>query len=113
MCGIRSMNEPCRCHVIYGPGPNNYGRGWPEIDFEIPPELLERLIMKKVDEIQIKQYRKKPVVIHAKKITKEMTVTTLEGTMTGNPGDWLIIGIKGEEYFCKDDIFRETYEVVE
>ena len=58
------------------------------------------------------KFRKKPVVIDAVRITCEMTVKTLEGTMTGNPGDWLITGVKGEQYFCKDDIFRQTYEPI-
>jgi hypothetical protein len=29
------------------------------------------------------------------------------------PGDWIIRGVKGELYPCKDDIFRATYELVE
>ena len=56
------------------------------------------------------KFRKKPVVIDAMRITRKMTVTTLEGVMTGNPGDWLITGVNREQYFCKDDIFRKTYE---
>ena len=28
-------------------------------------------------------------------------------------GDWIIRGIKGELYPCKDDIFKATYEKVE
>ncbi|HWQ66277.1 MAG TPA: hypothetical protein VN372_05335 [Methanospirillum sp.] len=55
-------------------------------------------------------YRKLPVVIDAVQIDQQMTIETLEGIMTGNPGDWLITGVKGEQYFCKDDIFRMTYE---
>ncbi|MBW4478653.1 MAG: hypothetical protein KME54_17775 [Tolypothrix brevis GSE-NOS-MK-07-07A] len=58
------------------------------------------------------KFRKKPVIIEAVQIDNRMTVETLEGTMTGNPGDWLITGIKGELYFCKDDIFQLTYEPV-
>ena len=58
------------------------------------------------------KFRKKPVVIEAIQITRKMTVETLEGIMTGNPGDWMITGIKGEQYFCKDDIFKATYEPV-
>jgi len=42
-----------------------------------------------------------------------MTVKTLEGAMQGQPGDWLITGVKGEQYFCKDDIFKRTYEPIE
>lgn len=41
-----------------------------------------------------------------------MSVRTLEGTMRGNTGDWLITGIKGEKYICKDDIFQMTYDEV-
>jgi len=29
------------------------------------------------------------------------------------PGDWIITGVKGETYPCKDEIFRETYEPFE
>lgn len=39
-------------------------------------------------------------------------VDTLEGQMTGQPGDYLIIGIKGERYPCAKAIFEETYEEV-
>ena len=56
--------------------------------------------------------RKKPVVIEAYQLDRPMTVETLEGVMRGNIGDWLIIGVKGERYFCKDDIFKMTYEKV-
>lgn len=59
------------------------------------------------------KFRKKPVIIEAIRISREMTVKTLEGVMTGGPGDWLITGIKGEQYFCKDDIFRKTYEHID
>ena len=89
------------------------------------------------------KFRKKPVVIEAVQIKKGMdipewlqeamstfeisihginTVTrdqpyayvhTLEGDMRGDAGDWIIRGVKGELYPCKDDIFRATYEPVE
>jgi hypothetical protein len=37
-------------------------------------------------------------------------ITTLEGMHIVTPGDWIITGVKGEHYPCKDDIFRITYE---
>jgi hypothetical protein len=37
-------------------------------------------------------------------------IFTLEGTMTANPGDWIIRGVQGEFYPCKPDIFEATYE---
>jgi PGDYG protein len=59
------------------------------------------------------KFRKRPVVIEATQITRPMVVKTLEGTMRGEPGDWLITGVQGEKYFCKPDIFAKTYEPVE
>ena len=58
------------------------------------------------------KFRKKPVVVEAIQITHPTKVKTLEGVMRGNPGDWLITGVHGEQYFCKDEIFRKTYEPV-
>ena len=57
-------------------------------------------------------YRKKPVVIEAYQTDVEISIPTLEGTMIANPGDWIITGIKGEQYPCKPDIFEATYEPV-
>jgi len=37
-------------------------------------------------------------------------IKTLEGAMTGQYGDWIIRGVKGEIYPCKPDIFTMTYE---
>jgi hypothetical protein len=39
-------------------------------------------------------------------------ISTLEGKMRCNLGDWIIKGIKGEFYPCKPDIFNETYEKI-
>jgi hypothetical protein len=33
--------------------------------------------------------------------------------MEGRPGDYLIIGIQGERYPCKPDIFKATYEEID
>ena len=80
-------------------------------------------------------YTKKPIPIEARQITIEnanelaawsksdvvrrpdgtpsgMMVYTLEGTMTGSIGDYLIRGVRGEHYFCAKSIFEETYEEV-
>ena len=37
-------------------------------------------------------------------------VKTLEGDMIARPGDWIITGVEGEKYPCKDEIFQKTYE---
>lgn len=83
------------------------------------------------------QYRKRPVVIDAFQLTEEFftgehpnplhpkdirisyhpvtneaTIETLEGVMTAKVGDWIITGVLGEIYPCKDEIFHKTYEPV-
>lgn len=40
-------------------------------------------------------------------------IDTLEGGHIVCPGDWVITGIDGEHYPCKDTIFRATYEIVD
>lgn len=58
-------------------------------------------------------FRKKPVVINARRIDDKMTVNTPTGPVTGTPGDWLIKGVEGELYFTTDSVFRATYEAVD
>lgn len=42
-------------------------------------------------------------------IATPLIVSTLEGLMTANVGDYIIRGVAGEMYPCKPDIFAETY----
>jgi hypothetical protein len=81
----------------------------------------------------VSAYRKKPVVIEAQLITPETVgdvagwcggevkgldygnavfITTLEGVMRADDGDYVICGVQGEFYPCKPDIFAATYEAV-
>lgn len=84
------------------------------------------------------KYRKKPVVIEAREIRAYtdllgadgieawcggvaaqdsdgpvyLLISTLEGVMRADIGDWVIKGVNGEFYPCKNDIFRKTYDEV-
>jgi hypothetical protein len=60
-----------------------------------------------------KRYRKRPVVVRARLAIEGERVHTLEGVMTASKGDYIIEGVKGEQYPCKPDIFAATYEQVE
>lgn len=42
-----------------------------------------------------------------------LAIDTLEGRMLASPGDFIIRGVANEFYFCKPDIFEQTYEAVE
>lgn len=41
----------------------------------------------------------------------DLAIPTLEGEMTCRVGDWIIRGVAGEFYPCKNDIFEMTYEL--
>ena len=58
--------------------------------------------------------RKRPVEVHAIQLDfpEGFVVDTAEGRMKGKPGDYLMIGVKGEKYPIDREIFEETYEIV-
>jgi hypothetical protein len=39
-----------------------------------------------------------------------MSIYTPEGVMVATPGDWIIKGLEGELYPCKDSVFQKKYE---
>lgn len=43
-------------------------------------------------------------------ILRCLVIRTLEGEMIAQAGDWIIRGVAGEYYPCKNDIFERTYE---
>ncbi len=57
------------------------------------------------------QYRK-TARIWAVEMTREFTVNTPEGVMTGQAGDYLCMGVQGEMWPIKRDIFKATYQRV-
>lgn len=79
------------------------------------------------------KFRKKPVVIEAiqflilnseevesfvggdmgRNEKGQIVIATLEGAMICSINDWIIKGVNGEFYPCKNDIFEKTYELVE
>lgn len=42
-----------------------------------------------------------------------LEIHTLEGTMRADVLDWVIMGVAGEFYPCKPEIFEQTYEPVD
>ena len=62
---------------------------------------------------EFKRYVKRPIPIQAKQMSEPFSVETNEGTMQGKAGDYLIIGIRGEQYPCDKGIFEESYVGVE
>lgn len=60
-------------------------------------------------ENKMEQYCKLPIPITAYQTDKEFDIETLEGTHHASVGDYIITGVKGEQYPCKPDIFEKTY----
>jgi len=60
----------------------------------------------------VREYRKKTLT-KAVRMTRPFSIETLEGTMEGKAGDWLMIGVNGEMYPCDAAIFAKTYELAE
>lgn len=58
------------------------------------------------------KFVKKPVEVTAYQTDKVIFIETLEGTMKAEIGDWIVTGIKGEQYPVKPDIFNETYKAI-
>lgn len=54
---------------------------------------------------------KKPVPVEAKQMDKPFRVESLEGTVEGRVGDYLMRGIDGELYVCAKEIFEKSYDV--
>jgi hypothetical protein len=45
--------------------------------------------------------------------TSTLSISTLEGDHIVSWGDWIILGIIGDIYPCKPNVFEATYEQVE
>jgi hypothetical protein len=59
-----------------------------------------------------RQAVKKPIPVRCIQMQEPFRVETLEGTLEGKAGDYLMIGIKGEMYPCARDIFDASYDLL-
>lgn len=67
----------------------------------------------KLPELDFKKAIKKPLIIHCSQIDEPFEVQTLEGILLGKKDDWLMVGVRGELYPCDQEIFKETYDLME
>lgn len=51
--------------------------------------------------------------LHPIDATPILVIVTLEGEMIASAGSWIIRGVTGELYPCRDDVFQKSYEAVE
>ena len=62
---------------------------------------------------EFKQAIKKPIPVKCYQMNEPFEVETMEGTLKGKAGDYLMIGVRGEMYPCDKEIFHETYEIID
>ena len=65
-----------------------------------------------IPDLAFKKAIKKPIPIKCYQIDEAFSVETLEGTMKGKKGDWLMVGVNGEMYPCDNTIFEKTYSLL-
>jgi hypothetical protein len=68
--------------------------------------------MKELQGDEWAKYRKRPLVVDAKMLNQRVEIETREGTMVGEPMDYLVIGVEGEVYPVGREIFEKTYDEV-
>lgn len=62
--------------------------------------------------IEWKKVKRKPIIMRAYQTSVTKQITTLEGVMQADEGDWIVEGIVGELWPVKPDIFAKTYEII-
>ena len=65
-----------------------------------------------IPDLNFKKAVKKPIPIRCIQMDEPFVVHTLEGTMKGKKGDWLMVGVSGEMYPCADEIFVKSYDLI-
>lgn len=104
---FRAEGEP---EYIYGFGPRT--------------SRSDRCFRKRPVVIRAFRYKRDPIPEWMRRLIQEGTISevlphgglaihTPEGVMYAHPGDWIVLGLKGEVYPVKHEIFMETYEEVE
>lgn len=60
--------------------------------------------------IELAEFTNGKCLFHVGETT--IVIPTLEGDMKANAGDYIIRGVEGEFYPCRQDIFEKTYEKI-
>jgi len=65
-----------------------------------------------LDTIQWLPVIKRPIIVDAWEMPADFEVETLEGTLQGKAGNYLLKGVQGELYPIKKAIFEESYDIL-
>jgi hypothetical protein len=64
------------------------------------------------DAPEMMRVKRKPVVKHCFKMKEDFEIYIGGGLATGCVGDYLMVGVDGELYPCKAEIFEKSYDVI-
>jgi hypothetical protein len=79
--------------------------------FKKKPVVIEAVQWTGENNVEVLQFCDSCYITSSGK-TKDLIISTLEGDMSASIGDYIIKGVKGEFYACREDIFDMTYETV-
>lgn len=65
-----------------------------------------------IPELEFRRAVKKPIPIRCIQLAEPFEVETMEGTLKGKAGDWLVVGVQGEMYPIDREIFEQTYRLL-
>ncbi|WP_088340325.1 hypothetical protein [Robiginitalea sediminis] len=65
-----------------------------------------------IPNLPFRQAVKRPIPVRCFQIEEPFRVETMEGTLDGKAGDWLMVGIHGEMYPIDREIFEATYQLL-
>ena len=88
-----------------------------EIEYFTYDDLLNLFEENNTDSMHSKEFIKRDYPLPKQDIdlnpNNTITVETLEGNHLMTNKDFLIVGVQGEIYPCKIDIFNETYDILD
>lgn len=73
---------------------------------------MKRFQKDSIPDLEWQAATKKVIPIKVVQIQEPFIVETMEGSMTGKAGDYLVVGIKGDIYPIDQQIFEETYDLL-
>jgi patatin-like phospholipase/acyl hydrolase len=72
---------------------------------------IERFTKGRIPDLDFQEAVKKPIPVRCKQMAEDFEVETMEGTLRGKAGDYLMVGVNGEMYPIDKEIFEKTYDV--
>lgn len=81
--------------------------------YRTKPVVIEAVQWMGFNYASIKEFCGDVAAFHDDGTTTVLVISTLEGNMIATVGDFIIKGLRGEFYPCKEDVFHKKYEEIE